>query len=311
MTDRASRSPVHAVVVGQAGRDLVVQAQQLPAAGATATVTTRVERLGGKGANQAVGLRQLLSADDGARISLISVVGEDAAGAQVLSDAKATGIDVEGVMSRGRTALFIDVVAPPGDRRVLEDVPAEALLTADDIRQAGRVFEDADAVVLQLQQPVDALLVAADLGLRSGALIVLDGASDEARRDDLFAAADIIRCDAQEAELVVGRRLHGRDAVTRAAAELLVGRTKVVAFGVADEGDVVVWAHGEHFLPRGPLPPVDPTGGGDAFVAGLTVALLRGEKPERAGRLAAAAAAGTVGRLGGRPDLAHLVRARP
>lgn len=48
---------------------------------------------------------------------------------------------------------------------------------------------------------------------------------------------------------------------------------------------------------------VDTTGAGDAMVAALVAALLRGRGCEQAAREAAAAAAASVARIGGRPDL--------
>ncbi|GAB1815866.1 hypothetical protein MUNTM_49060 [Mycobacterium sp. MUNTM1] len=51
---------------------------------------------------------------------------------------------------------------------------------------------------------------------------------------------------------------------------------------------------------------LDPTGAGDAFVAGLIAALRDGAAPRDAGRLASSAASAAVQRLGGRPDLAGL-----
>ncbi|WP_269804080.1 PfkB family carbohydrate kinase [Pseudonocardia kujensis] len=60
------------------------------------------------------------------------------------------------------------------------------------------------------------------------------------------------------------------------------------------------------------VPVVDTTGGGDALTAGLTVALLRDPSadPATALRVAAAAAADTVGHPGGRPSLSPAVLGR-
>ena len=67
-------------------------------------------------------------------------------------------------------------------------------------------------------------------------------------------------------------------------------------------GDLVVWHDGEVLLPlAGEV--VDPTGAGDAFVAGLTAALRNGRTAAEAAQVAAATSRRTVGRLGGRPDL--------
>ncbi|MBV9140496.1 MAG: hypothetical protein JO115_06220 [Pseudonocardiales bacterium] len=51
--------PVDVVVVGQIARDLVLLVEELPAPGTGTAVRQRREMLGGKGANQAVGLAQL------------------------------------------------------------------------------------------------------------------------------------------------------------------------------------------------------------------------------------------------------------
>ncbi|WP_459973256.1 PfkB family carbohydrate kinase [Mycobacterium sp. MUNTM1] len=71
----------------------------------------------------------------------------------------------------------------------------------------------------------------------------------------------------------------------------MVGRTKSGHGGREVYADVAV---------------LDPTGAGDAFVAGLIAALRDGAAPRDAGRLASSAASAAVQRLGGRPDLAGL-----
>jgi ribokinase len=83
-----------------------------------------------------------------------------------------------------------------------------------------------------------------------------------------------------------------------------------VALAVGSEANVLAWPGGHAVLPLLGGEPVDPTGGGDAFVAGLAAALLRGDDPESAGWFASAAAASTVRRRGGRPalDAAELAR---
>jgi ribokinase len=63
------------------------------------------------------------------------------------------------------------------------------------------------------------------------------------------------------------------------------------------------WADGEIVVPLLDSSPVDPTGAGDAFVAGLTAALLGESGPEDAAWVAAAAASLSVAHPGGRPEL--------
>lgn len=288
------------VVVGQIGRDLVLRTAALPEPGGSATATGRREVLGGKGANQAVGLVQL-----GLDVALVGVVGDDDAGAAVRAQALADGIDVAHVVRRpgGVTALLVDLVEDGGWRRLVEDVPEAVLLTAGDVTAAAAPIAAADAVCLQLQQPGAAVL-AALAAVRPGVLVVADGAPpDEETRAALLARADVLRADGPEAARWVGHGVGDAGTARRAAAELRAAGARVVALSAGADGDLVAWDSGELLLPLLGGAPEDPTGAGDAYVAGLTAALLAGGDPEAAARQASAAAALTAARPGGRPAL--------
>lgn len=298
--DGAARPSV--VVVGHAARDLVLRIGELPGAGASTTVEERIERLGGKGANIAVGLRQL---EPHVAPILVAVLGQDAAGDMALREAVEAGIDIRLVVRRGTTALLVDVVDDHHERRLLEHMTEESLLTVDDIRAAEDELSTADVVVLQLQQPADALLAAAR-SVRRGARIVLDGAIEGEARDELLALATVVRADAEEAAILGGTQVAGVDDALRAARELLAKGPSLVALSVPDAGDLLVWRDGHELFPHGDAPVVDPTGAGDAFVAGLVAGLLRGLDPQQIGQLVKAAATSTVQRLGGHPELGEL-----
>jgi len=296
-----TRHPGHVAVLGQLARDLVLQVDAVPDAGGSSPVRQRRELLGGKGANHALGLRQL-----GNAVELIAVAGDDPAGASALHEAVEQGIGVACAARRGTTALLVDVVDSGGARRLLEHVPGDALLTADDVHRASAAITAADTVCLQLQQPAEALLAAAEIATRAQARIVLDGAIEGDARDELLTRARVVRADAAEAELLTGREIGDLDAARRAAAELLRRGPELVAIGVPGAGDLIAWHGDDAFLRFADSRVVDVTGGGDAFLAGLVTGVRRGWSPERSGRLAAAAASATVQLLGGRPELGRL-----
>lgn len=232
------------------------------------------------------------------QVALVAVVGQDDVGGQVL--AQANVVDVAQVIRRGQTALIVDVVEQGGVRRLLEHVPAEALLTCDDLKRAGALIGAANTVCLQLQQLREVVLRAARTAAH-GALVVLDGAPDD---DDgeLLRRADVLRMDGRETELVLGEPVASVRDARQAAGRLLLRGPGLVALAVPGQGDLVAWEDGSVLLPLADEV-VDPTGGGDAFVAGLVAAPRAGAAPEAAARRAFAAAASTVARLGGRPGL--------
>ncbi|HYH29644.1 MAG TPA: PfkB family carbohydrate kinase [Pseudonocardia sp.] len=287
------------MVIGQIVRDLALRVDEVPGPGATATVRERIEVLGGKGANQAVALAQL-----GCRPALVGVVGDDRHAGEVCERAEADGIDTRAVVRRAdtRTGLIVDVVDAGGTWRYLEDLPAGVLLTAADVDAAAPVLAGVGTVVVQLQQPLDAVCAAADHGRRAGATVVLDGAPpDPAARSDLLARADVLRADDTEAALWADATIDSAADARRVARSLLGRGPRMVVLGAGSEGNVVVWPDGEAVIPLGDAEVVDTTGGGDAFTAGIVAALDRG--PEQAARWGSAAAGLTVGHVGGRPHL--------
>jgi ribokinase len=288
--------PPVAAVVGQLARDLVLSVAEVPEAGISADATGRREQLGGKGANQAVGLAQL-----GVRPRLVAVAGDDVIGDVLLDQARRDGIDVTAVVRRpgALTGLIMELLDSDGKWRYVEHLSEAVLLTVGDVQRAQSVIGEADAVLVQLQQPAAAALAAARIGHDAGSLVVLDGAPAE-HRDELLAAADVVRADDREAELLLGG-----PATVAAARRVLDQGPRLIALAVPD-GNLFVWPDGELQLPLTGDKVVDTTGGGDAFIAALTASLLRGEDYPVAARWAVAASAATVTHVSGRPDLTGL-----
>lgn len=146
------------MVVGQIARDIVLQVDSIPAAGSAAPATQRLEMLGGKGANQALGLVQL-----GLRVSLLSAVGDDPAGEWLLGHAAADGIDTTWVARRpgAESGLIVSAVGPDGWRYV-ESLPAQVLVSPGDVALAEPAIRKADTMVIQLQQPGEPWPISAD-----------------------------------------------------------------------------------------------------------------------------------------------------
>jgi ribokinase len=288
------------VVVGQIARDLVLVVGEVPGPGASTDVRERRELLGGKGANIAVGLSQL-----GVPVAVVGVVGDDSVGAELLAACAGDRIDTTAVIRRPDTAsaLMVDVVTADGQWRYLESVPDPALLTPGDVRSAAAALRRAGTVVLQLQQPADAILAALEQ-VPPRCRVIMDGMpEDEPTRDRILAAATVLRLDAHEAELLSGQPIPNEAAARTVAADLLGRGPELVVVAVGTDGNLVAGSDEATLLPLIDTEVVDTTGSGDAFVAGLTWALDRGEDRVRAGRLATAAAGLTVGHPGGRPAL--------
>jgi ribokinase len=289
------------VVVGQIARDLVLVIDDVPGPGGSVDVRRRRELLGGKGANIAVGLAQL-----DMPVAVVGVVGDDLVGNELLAQCERDHLDTTAARRRPETesALMVDVVTADGQWRYLESLPTGVLLTPADIAEADELLGAARNVVIQLQQPADAVVAALDR-LDPTCRVILDGVPEDAtRRDRIVAAGSVLRMDAQEAELLAGHPIPDETTARVVAADLLNRGPKLVVIAVGRDGNLVAWREEAVMLPLlEPEAVVDPTGGGDAFVAALTWALDRGDDQVRAGQLATAAAGLVVRHPGGRPAI--------
>lgn len=288
------------IVFGQIARDLVLVVDTMPGARQATDVYQRRELLGGKGANQAVALAQL-----GMRPALAGVVGEDQIGNRLLTQAQQDQVDTSAVIRRPgvRTSLIVDIVDSSGQWRYLEDIPAEMLLTEDDVRSCRHLLLPGRWVSVQLQQPPAAALAAAAGAHQARCKVVLEGAPPEEHRAGLLAAADVLRADARETELLAGSAVSTAAEAEKIASDLLSRGPSLVALAIEGIGNLVAWPDDHVLLPLADIQVVDTTGAGDAFTAGLIMALAQGGGPQRAARLAVAAAGATVGHPGGRPAL--------
>lgn len=142
----------------------------------------------------------------------------------------------------------------------------------------------------------------ARLAIELGALAIVDahGPSLLAVIDDLRAAPTdgrlLIKPNAVELGEVVGLALDSVEAATSATRDLVAetGATFVLTLGA----DGAIWAGDEVFSVDSPrVETVNATGSGDSFLAGLAVALGRGEKPSEAMTLAAALGAANAANL--------------
>lgn len=289
------------MAVGQITRDLVVTVDEIPGPMGTTGARQRREMLGGKGGNQAVGLAQL-----GVRVGLLGVVGDDEVGRRVLDQARSDGIDTSPVVCRPgtETALVVDIVDRHGQWHYVESMPEGTLLTESDVAAAGPAFDGVSAALVQLQQPAPAALAAARRAHAAGARVLLDGAPEDARQlDALLAVTDIVRADAREAGKLTGAAVTDAASAVRVGRDLLGRGPSMVALAVGTQGNAFIWRDDQTLIPLVDTPVVDTTGAGDALIAGLIAALLRGQEPRQAAHFAVAAAAATVGHPGGRPNL--------
>ncbi len=228
--------------------------------------------------------------------ALVSIVGRDAFGAQLLAATAAVGVDTQGVLqAAGATGSYSAVLDARGQlvlgvaaMGILERLTPRRL-AAERARLAG-----ADLIVADGNLPIDTLDwllgFAGEYGLRLALETVSVPKSGRLKR--LLAAGRplyALFCNRAEAAALTGI------ADLRAAARRLHERgVRHVGIGVGRRGMFVSDGESRRIVPALPAQMVDVTGAGDAAVAGTLHGLLRGHDLAAAARYGQAAAALTL-----------------
>ncbi|SEC62206.1 ribokinase [Streptomyces misionensis] len=278
----------HIAVLGSTTMDLVTRAARAPRPGETVTGREFRTIPGGKGAGQAIA-----AARAGATVSMIGAVGTDAFGARLRETLEHSGVDTDFLRTvEGPSGTAHIVVDDEGGNSIV--VVPGANGTVDHLSPGDEgVIASADALLLQLEIPLAAVVAGAEAARRHGVRTILTPSPARPLPPELLASTDLLVPNEEEAITLTGHP----DPRTAAAALLEAVPCAVVTLGAT--GCLYVTRDAEPLVVPAPrVEAVDPTGAGDTFAGALAVALAE-EKPVReALSWAAAAASLTVERAG-------------
>lgn len=283
-------------VVGSNMMDLVTNVIRFPERGETVEAAGFFMGHGGKGANQAVAAAQL-----GSEVFYVGKVGDDSFGALTLENFRRHGIDVRyaGVAagtSSGVAPIFVD---PNGENRILIVAGANAALTPADVLRARDDLARADAILLQLEVPLETVYATLELGIACGVPVVLNPAPAHAQLDlARLAGLTFLIPNQSELELLSHLPAQKRTEAEAAARAVMASGIASVIVTLGAAGALYVSAGGVEYVPAPPVVAVDTTGAGDAFIGSFAHHYARERDVVAAVRAAVAYASDSVTRPG-------------
>jgi len=287
-------------VVGSSNTDMVVQAARIPAPGETILGGRFVMAAGGKGANQAVAAARL-----GAEVTFVARVGDDSFGRASLANFEREGINaafvtVDPTEASGVALILVD---EKGENSIAVAPGANSRLSPDDVLRARSAIEQADALLLQLEVPLETVQAAAELADGAGVRVILNPAPARSLPERLLRCVDVLTPNETEAELLTGIRACDEESRSRAAGELRRIGVETIIITLGASGAFVSTRHGEEYIPTVKIRPVDTTAAGDCFNGALAVALAEGREMSAAVRFANLGGAFAATRAGAQPSL--------
>ena len=215
------------------------------------------------------------------------------------------GIDVSHVAQTGDapTGVGFIMVDASGNNCITIDPGANELLTADDVSREEAAFDTAKAVLTQLEIPVAAAEAAMARGRVKGALTILNPAPVRPLPESILQLVDIITPNQSEARVLAGRSPNEACDAEEIARDLIRCGVKQVVMTLGEKGALIVTGSSSLRVPALKMDAVDTTGAGDAFNAGLAMALASGAGLEDAVRFAVVTGGLAVTREGVIPSL--------
>ncbi|MGE8494552.1 MULTISPECIES: ribokinase [Comamonas] len=294
------------VVLGSLNMDLVLRVPHMPRAGETMLGQSLSQVPGGKGGNQAVSC-----ARQGAAVSLLSCVGEDAYADQLLAGLVADHIDVQHVQRSARDATGVAVISVDDSaQNQIVVVPGANLRLQVTEPVLRPLLQDAAYVVLQFETPLEEV----DQALRSaravGCKTVLNPSPVQPLPDAWWPAIDVLVVNEAEAAQLSGSPVDSPESAARAARWLQAKGAGQVVVTLGSQGAVCCDARSAstaeapaHWHRAPQVQAVDTTAAGDTFLGALTVQLASGASLDEATQWAIRAAGICVTRAGAQPSI--------
>lgn len=277
------------LVIGSSNLDHCLNVARFPLPGETVNSRDYFQAYGGKGANQAVAAARL-----GIHTRFATTLGDDAPGSAMRDYFSTQGIDTENVfcLAGEQTGMAMIMIDGQGENQIVLHRGANTALNADFVRtRLSEVIAACDALLLQLEIPLDGVLAAAEIARRHNRPVFLNPAPYCDLPEHLLRLVDTITPNETETEALTGIR--PTDPVSRQAACVVLQQKGIpnVLLTLGETGVYAGSGDGLQFYPAFSVDARDTTGAGDTFNGAYFAARLRGAALPEAVRFAQAAAA--------------------
>ena len=280
-------------VLGSINMDMVARVPRMPVGGETLTADKYYVNPGGKGANQAVAIAKL-----GGKVAMIGKVGSDETGDALKNNLKAMGVDESMVTRADVPSGIAMIIVEGGENRIILYKGANHSVTKADVDEGLKNAQPGDALVMQLEIPLETVTYAAAVAKQKGMLVLLNPAPAVPLGEELLKNVDIIAPNETETEILTGVGLDSDVHIALAVKKLYQLGVKRVIITMGSRGSIV--AEGQTITPVEPrkVKAVDTTSAGDTFVGATMLRYLDGDTLEDAARFASVASSITVTREG-------------
>ena len=286
------------LVIGSTNTDMVISGLKIPVPGETVSGGRFMMNPGGKGASQAVAVARLSKRKGSC--TFIAKVGDDVFGRDTAVRMKKDGIDARLIVDKANASgTELILVDKAGQNCISVALGANGALSSADVKRFRKEIESADALLMQLETPIETVTWAAKAAHAKGVPVILNPAPAAKLPKELYACVDWITPNETEAELLTGVKVTDLASCRKAEAAL---KRRGVANVIITLGSKGCYAAGK-IHPCVKVKAVDTVAAGDTFNGAFVVALAEGRGVDEAVAFAQKASAISVTRAGAQPSI--------
>jgi ribokinase len=213
-------------------------------------------------------------------------VGRDVFGPELVDNLVREGIDVNHVAcdDEATTGAAFVAVSPSGENSILSALGANLRCSRRQVDAARDAIAGADCLLVQLGVPLETVDRAVELAREVGTLVVLDPTPIRGEIPSRLHEAAVLTPNESEATHLTGIGVSDEGTAARAGRALRERGVATVVVKLGAAGCVIVDDAGERLVAGFEVTPVDTTGAGDAFAAGLATAWASGQSIDAAAR---------------------------
>ena len=278
--------------------DLAFFGKTIPIPGETIIGEGYVIGPGGKGSNQAVA-----AAKAGAKTYFISKIGDDQFGSMAIKIYDKVGVDYSKLIisSDNPTGAAGILIEKQTGKNAINVVPGAAgTLTNQDIDQALDVIKNSEVFLTQLEAPKEVVFYSLRLAHDNKTTTILNPAPATSIDQNIFPLIDYFTPNETEASFYANHNVDTEVDVKKACDQFLDWGIKNIIITMGEKGAYFANKEEQFHIPIINLlnPVVDTTGAGDAFNAGLAVALIEKKNIKDAIKFASVTAGLSTTKLG-------------
>jgi len=287
-------------VIGSFAVGMFIRTARMPVFGETLLGTEFEMGPGGKGSNQAVGVARL-----GAKSHFANIIGRDKLGEIAISLYMAEGVDTHFLEKTDKMATGVGfiILNEAGENGIILDMGTNKLVDAAFVDRVEEQISNSDIIMSVLEIPVEAAARAMELGRKHGVPTILNPAPATKLSGDVLKNVNYLTPNETELRILMGLAPDDKTPTSELANNLCQIGVENLIVTMGEKGALILSGENMTEVPGADVHVVDTTGAGDAFNAGLAVAIATGWELVEAVKFANCAGALACNKFGVIPAL--------